>query len=114
MQIGFAAADGITGLKLVELGVPKDKFALMAIPLTPLQILLPWVLGKYTAGPRPMNVFQKAYPYKCVLAVGGNLSKNHFLQTFHLLNHCCAGVYYTYVAIIEWAISARLLRYVHS
>jgi PAT family acetyl-CoA transporter-like MFS transporter 1 len=64
--VAFAAGDGISGLKLVEAGVPKDKLALLAIPLTPLQIALPWVLGRYTAGPRPMNVFQKAYPYKFV------------------------------------------------
>ena len=69
MQVAFAAADGISGLKLVEMGVPKDKLALLAIPLTPLQIALPWILGRYTAGPRPMDVFQTAYPYKLITSL---------------------------------------------
>jgi PAT family acetyl-CoA transporter-like MFS transporter 1 len=62
--MAFAAGDGLTGLKLIEAGVPKDKLALLAIPLTPLQIALPWILGRRTSGPRPMDVCQKAYPYK--------------------------------------------------
>lgn len=28
-QIGFAAADAVTGLKLIEAGVPKEKLALL-------------------------------------------------------------------------------------
>lgn len=62
--MAFAAADGITGLKLVEFGVPKDKLAFIAVPLVPLQIVLPIVIGKFTAGPKPLNVYLKAYPYR--------------------------------------------------
>ena len=36
--MGFAAADAVTGLKLVEAGVPKDKLAMLAIPMMPLQV----------------------------------------------------------------------------
>jgi len=62
-QIGFAV-DAATGLKLVEAGVPKDRLALLAIPMTPLQILLPFIISKYTAGPKPMHVFIKAMPIR--------------------------------------------------
>ena len=44
MQIGFAAPEAATGLKLLEAGVPKEKLALIAVPLMPLQIITPLVL----------------------------------------------------------------------
>ena len=68
-KVGFAAADSVTSLKLIEAGVPKDKLALLAIPMMPLQIVLPWVISRYTAGPRPMDVFVKAIPVRLVLCL---------------------------------------------
>ncbi|KAK6733848.1 hypothetical protein RB195_017547 [Necator americanus] len=68
-KIAFAATDGITGLKLIGMGMPKDRLASFGLFLTPLQILLPWMIGKWTAGPRPLNIFLLAYPYR--LFVGG-------------------------------------------
>ena len=62
--MGFAAADAITGLKLMEAGVPKEQLALLAVPLVPLQIILPWFISKYTAGSRPLNIYLKAIPYR--------------------------------------------------
>ena len=50
MQVGFAAADAVTGLKLIEAGVPKENLALLAIPMVPIQVLLPVYISKYTAG----------------------------------------------------------------
>lgn len=54
----------MTSLKLIEAGIPKEKFAFMAVPMIPLQIILPLVISKYTAGPRPMDVYTKAMPYR--------------------------------------------------
>ena len=45
LQIGFAAADNVSGLKVVEAGLPREKIALMALPMIPLQIFLPLVIG---------------------------------------------------------------------
>ena len=36
--------------------------------MIPLQILLPWVISKYTTGPKPMDVYLKAFP--CRLLMG--------------------------------------------
>jgi len=66
-KIGFAATDAVTGLKLVEKGVPKDKLAMLAVPMIPLQIVLPWIISKYTSGPRPMDVFSKAIPARLMM-----------------------------------------------
>lgn len=46
-QVAFAAADSVTGLKLIEAGLPSERIALMAVPLVPVQIVLPWVI-RYT------------------------------------------------------------------
>lgn len=54
----------MTGLKLVEAGVPKEQLALLAVPMVPLQIILPLIISKYTAGPRPLDVFYKAFPFR--------------------------------------------------
>jgi len=59
----------VSSLKLIEAGVPKDKLALLAIPMMPLQIILPWIISRYTAGPRPMDVFVKAIPVRLVLCL---------------------------------------------
>lgn len=68
-KIGFSAADSVTGLKLIEAGVPKDKLAMLAVPMIPLQILLPWFISKYTTGPRPMDVFLKAFPCRLIMGL---------------------------------------------
>ncbi|KAK0087157.1 hypothetical protein PV325_001670 [Microctonus aethiopoides] len=63
-KIGFSACDAVTGLKLIDAGVPKEKLTLMAVPLIPLQIILPCAIAKYTSGPRPMDIYLKAMPYR--------------------------------------------------
>ncbi|XP_066541664.1 acetyl-coenzyme A transporter 1 [Hoplias malabaricus] len=68
-KIGFSAADAVTGLKLVEAGVPKAELALLAVPMVPLQIMLPLVISKYTAGPRPLDIFYKAFPFRLLIGL---------------------------------------------
>ena len=68
-KIGFSAADAVTGLKLIERGVPKDKLAMLAVPVIPLQIVLPWIISRYTNGPRPMDVFLKAMPPRLLMGL---------------------------------------------
>ncbi|KAJ6669422.1 hypothetical protein lerEdw1_008231, partial [Lerista edwardsae] len=68
-KIGFSAADAVTGLKLVEEGVPKEHLALLAVPMVPLQIILPLIISKYTAGPQPLNTFYKAMPFRLLFGL---------------------------------------------
>merc|ERR1719291_1015543 len=35
----------------------------------PLQIVLPWIISRYTSGPRPMDIWQKAIPARLVLSL---------------------------------------------
>lgn len=68
-KAGFAAVDVVTTLKLVEYGVPKDKIALLAIPLVPLQLVLPFIISRFTAGPKPMLFYIKSYPYRLMMTI---------------------------------------------
>jgi len=56
----------MTGIELLERGVKKDTLALLAIPLTPLEILLPFFISKYTTGSKPLNVYAKSHPLRLV------------------------------------------------
>lgn len=67
VKASFAAVDVVTTLKLVEYGVPKDKIALLAIPLVPLQLVLPFIISRFTAGPKPMIFYIKAFPYRLIM-----------------------------------------------
>lgn len=68
VKVTFAACDAVTSLKLIDAGVPKEKLALLAIPIVPLQIILPLVVSRYTNGPKPMDVYTRAIPYRMVFS----------------------------------------------
>lgn len=69
VKVTFAACDAVTQLKLIDAGVPKDKLALLAVPLIPLQIILPLVISKYTTGTQPMDIYTKSIPYRIFFSV---------------------------------------------
>lgn len=69
VKFTFAACDSVTSLKLIEAGLPKEKLALLAVPMVPLQIFLPLVISKYTNGPQPMEIYLKALPLRIVFGI---------------------------------------------
>ena len=64
--------------------MPKDKLAMLAIPMIPLNIALPWVISKYTAGTQPMNIYLRAIPPRLLmgLAFMGVVMVNGWLLLF--------------------------------
>lgn len=56
---------------MIENGVPKEKLGLLAVPLTPLQIILPLMLSRYTNGARPLDLFIKAIPFRLLMNIVG-------------------------------------------
>lgn len=56
-KIGFAAAEAVAPLKLVEYGLPKEKLALLSPILIPLGIVIPILLSRYSSGETPWNLF---------------------------------------------------------
>ena len=65
--MAFAATDAVAGLKMIDNGMPKERLALLGVPMIPIQIILPLVISKYTGGSEPLKVFMRAYPFRYVL-----------------------------------------------
>lgn len=70
-KIGFSSTDSVMSLKLVEAGIPKERLGLLAVPLIPVQVLLPVIISKYTTGPKPLNIYIKAVPYRLLFGFVG-------------------------------------------
>ena len=56
-------------MKLIEAGVPKENLGLLAVPLAPLQIIMPLLISRYTNGPRPFDFFIKAVPLRLIMSL---------------------------------------------
>ena len=67
LQIAYAV-NAMAYLKLIEKGVKKEHIGLLAIPLTPFEILLPVFISKYTNGPNPLGFYTKAYPLRILVS----------------------------------------------
>lgn len=95
-------------LKLVEAGVPKERLGLMAIPLIPLQVALPLIIAKYTTGPRPLDIYVKAFPYRLAF---GFVAAFLVWITPHFVGDALQGLPFLYVAflIICYALHQVLL-----
>ena len=61
-KVPFAAADAVSLLKIKEGGMPKEHIAYLATLLTPVAMVVPVAVAKYTAGPMPLNVAMQVYP----------------------------------------------------
>lgn len=66
---GFAAAESITRLKLIEQGVPKEKIAMLEIPMIPVKIGFTLFITRFTVGPRPMNVWLGSFPFRLLFCL---------------------------------------------
>lgn len=99
VKVTFSASDAVTSLKLIDAGVPKEKLALLAIPVIPLQLVLPIVVGKYTNGPRPMDLYLRAIPYRILLA---SVATMIAYVTPYLLSGGEVPVYYYVLLIVSY------------
>ena len=51
-------------LKLIDAGVPKEKLGLLAVPLTPLQIILPFYISKKLSQMNPFSLYTQAFVFR--------------------------------------------------
>ncbi|KAH7931472.1 hypothetical protein HPB52_025646 [Rhipicephalus sanguineus] len=101
-KVGFGVADSVTGLKLLEAGVHRENLALLAIPMVPIQIMLPLIISKHTGGHRPLDVFFKAYPYRLLLGLVFMILLH---WTYHVKNaDGTFPLYYYAVIVIVYAV----------
>ena len=75
---------------------------MLAIPMIPLQILLPWIISKYTSGPKPMNVYLYAFP--CRLLIGLVLAGLVYVTPNFKLEDESFPVYYYSLVLFIYAI----------
>ncbi|KAG7399657.1 Major facilitator super domain-containing protein 3 [Phytophthora boehmeriae] len=68
-KIGFAAAESVASLKLVEYGMKKEKLALLTPILIPLGIIIPVMIGRYIKPTQPLNLFLWGYPVRLVVGL---------------------------------------------
>ncbi|XP_060521373.1 acetyl-coenzyme A transporter 1 [Cylas formicarius] len=96
-KIGFSSTDSVMTLKLVEAGIPKERLGLMAIPLIPVQLLMPILIAKYTTGPKPLDIFLKAIPYRLAFGI---VAAFLVYITPTLVPDASAGLPVTYVILL--------------
>ncbi|XP_026734317.1 acetyl-coenzyme A transporter 1 [Trichoplusia ni] len=94
-KLGFCASDAVSGLKLVEAGVPREDLALLAVPLVPVQIIMPVILAKHTTGPAPLSLWLRAFPLRLLV---GPLVAALVAVTPSLLGN--AGPTYSYLFLL--------------
>ncbi|KAF8374361.1 hypothetical protein PRIPAC_80790 [Pristionchus pacificus] len=69
-KFAFAATDGVTSFRLIRMGMPKETLASFGLFRTIIQLILPVVISRWTAGPRPLNAFLWAYPARILICIG--------------------------------------------
>lgn len=67
MKFCVSACNGITDLKIVEKGVPREIFALLSFSKTFAKFLIPIFSRKTTSGLRPLSVFMRVFPYRILM-----------------------------------------------
>ncbi|RWS05265.1 acetyl-coenzyme A transporter-like protein, partial [Dinothrombium tinctorium] len=67
-KIGSAASDAVTKLKLVQYGLKRQNLGLMKLPLIPLQLILPFIVTKFSIQ-RPMKTFYLTYPMRLLVGI---------------------------------------------
>ena len=63
-HVAFSPAESLTQLKLLEKGVPKTFLASMNALIAPLNIMMPMVSAKWTAGAKPLKVILNTFVYR--------------------------------------------------
>lgn len=69
VNLMFAASNAITTLKLVDYGIPREKLALVYVFIFPIEIVISFLMTKYTTGPQPLNIFIKFVPLSLLLTI---------------------------------------------
>ncbi|CAF1314937.1 unnamed protein product [Didymodactylos carnosus] len=60
-EIGFAATNFMTNLKLIEMGVKQELLTLMFTPLILIKIFIPLCISHWTSGSKPLSVYIYCY-----------------------------------------------------
>jgi len=64
LKIGFSATFGVSILKLIDAGVPKETIMVIKTTILVIKMISPLAVAKYTSGPKPMNVYLTSTPIR--------------------------------------------------
>lgn len=64
-NVAFAPMDYMASLKLTDYGMPARHLAFISTLLMPLQMLM----ARYTAGPAPLSLWMRAYPFRIITGI---------------------------------------------
>ena len=133
-KIGFAAADAIAALKLMEHGMPKEHMATISAAMTPVMMILPMIVaspiferytGLSTAGKRPLSLIATVYKPRLVMGVVSAAFVYHVADVFPLpdgadmpyniyavlmLLSVIGAVFMTMMFVAQMAFFARVVR----
>ncbi|CAH8435129.1 unnamed protein product [Schistosoma turkestanicum] len=68
VKVCFCPADAISGLKLIEQGLPKEQLVFIGVLLLPLEVILPLLITRLTNGPRVLKYYTWAMLPRLFLA----------------------------------------------
>ncbi|CAF1360381.1 unnamed protein product [Didymodactylos carnosus] len=107
-QIGFAATNSMTSLKLIQNGVTKESLIMIGVPLIFVKLLVPFSVSHSTAGPKPLNTFIYSYIPRLVACILVAIFV-YVTSLFQILNSKSFHWYYYLIAIILLGINEALV-----
>jgi len=73
-SLAFIPADVMAPGRLTDRGFPKEGLAGIKLLVTPLEIVMPWILAPFTAGERPLSVILTAFAPRVLLTLLSGLA----------------------------------------
>ena len=125
-KIAFAANDAMSGLKLIEMGMPKEHVAYISSIMAPAMIIVTAAIARYTSGPRPLDIAMKVYPWRigCTVATAcllffapveylkvggeGGATATAIFYVFVVLLMCAQGVLMTVMFTAQMSFFAKV------
>ena len=72
-RVGFAAADNVAVLKMIERGLPKEQLGLFALVSFPFEMIAPIIVARQLQVGDPMALWNRVFPVRLCLAAGAAL-----------------------------------------
>jgi len=63
-KIGYAVTDHVSNLKLIDAGVSKEHLSMVDTVMSGVNVIISFIIGKYTSGPKPMSLYLKIIPVR--------------------------------------------------
>ncbi|XP_026812243.1 acetyl-coenzyme A transporter 1-like [Rhopalosiphum maidis] len=93
-KIGYAVTDNVSTLKLVDAGVSKEDLSMIETVMSVINVIISFVIGKYTSGPKPISLYLKIIPSRLLLNIAFALFIYYTPKLLSLDGHGYTSIYY--------------------